>query len=166
MANLNVQVATKSPKTSKVIIAKNTPHGVGYFIDGEGRFLFKKQFEEVRRFSEGFAPVKENDKWGFINTKGEVLAPCIYDEVWRFFEGLAPVEQNGKWGFINTRGEVIIPCIYDSTSGFNEGFAFVEQNGKWGISTLMESWSFLAFMTQRMDLMKALLLSSKTINGA
>ena len=104
MENPNEQAAQQSPKTYKVIIAVNTPHGVGYFEDSEGNKLFNKQFEKVRNFSEGLAPVKQEGKSGFINTQGEVVIPCIYDFSWYFSEGLATVVQNDKWGLINTQG--------------------------------------------------------------
>ena len=52
MVNTNEQ-AEQSPKTSKVIIAVNTTHGIGYFVDSEGNKLFNKQFEGVRKFTEG-----------------------------------------------------------------------------------------------------------------
>ena len=69
MANPNEQAAQQSPKTYKVIISVNTPHSVGYFADSEGNKLFNKQFEKVRSFSEGFAPIRQNGKWGFINPR-------------------------------------------------------------------------------------------------
>ena len=31
-------------KDSMVVIAVNTPHRIGYFVDSSGTFLFKKQF--------------------------------------------------------------------------------------------------------------------------
>ena len=108
MENSNEQAAQQSPKTYKVIIAVNTPDGVGYFVDSEGNKLFNKQFERVRNFSEGLAPVRKNDKWGYINTQGEEVVPCIYDDVWDFSEGLARVEQNGEWSIINKEGKVIV----------------------------------------------------------
>ena len=132
MANPNEQAAPPQ-KTSKVIIAVNTPDGIGYFVDSEGNKLFNKQFDEVRSFSEGLAGVKQNGKWGYINTKGEEVIPCIYDRVYDFSDGLACVDQNGKCGFINAKGEVVIPCIYDWAESFSEGLAPVEQNGKWGV---------------------------------
>ena len=107
MANPNEQAA-QSPKASKVIIAVNTPHGVGYFVDSEGNELFNKQFEKVSCFFEGLARVEQNEKSGFINTKGEVIIPCIYDDAWNFNEGLAAVKQNGKWSIINKEGKVIV----------------------------------------------------------
>lgn len=72
MANPNEQ-AEQSPKTSKFIIAVNTPHGVDYFVDSEGRFLFNKHFDEVRSFSEGLAYFVQNYKWSIINKEGKVI---------------------------------------------------------------------------------------------
>ena len=65
-------------------------------------------YDDARYFSEGVAHVKQNDKYGFINTEGKVVIPCIYDEVWGFSEGLAKVKQNDKWFIINIEGKVII----------------------------------------------------------
>lgn len=113
MANPNEQVAEQSPNTSKVIIAVNTPDGIGYFVDSEGNKLFNKQFDEVRSFSEGLAGVKQNGKWGYINTKGEEVIPCIFDKASDFFKSLACVQQNGKWDYINTKGDRITFCISD-----------------------------------------------------
>ena len=108
MANPNEQAA-QSLQTSKVIIAVNTPHGVGYFVDSEGNKLFNKQFERVRNFFEGLASVKQDGKSGFINTQGEVVIPCIYHwAAWRFTEGLARIKQNDKLSLINKEGKVIV----------------------------------------------------------
>ena len=95
-------------KDSMVIIAVNTPNNVGYFADSTGTFLFNKQFEKAYKFSEGLAPVKQNGKYGFINTKGEVVIPCIYDGAADFSEGLAMVKQNYKGSIINKEGKVIV----------------------------------------------------------
>ena len=61
--------------------------------------------------------VKQNDKWGYVNTKGEIAIPCVYDDANYFFEGLAKVKQNGKWMIIDSNGQVIIPeCDMSATS--------------------------------------------------
>ena len=99
---------THQSKDSMVIIAVNTDNDVGYFTDNKGTFLFNKQFEEVRKFSEDLARVEQNGKYGFINTQGEVVIPCIYDDAGEFSEGLAKVEQNWKCSIINTEGKVIV----------------------------------------------------------
>ena len=120
----------------RVIIAVNTTHGEGYFVDSKGNRLFNKQFEGVGPFSEGLARVKQNGKWGYINTKGEVVIPCVYDwsrnDSGEFSEGLACVKQNGRYGFINTEGEKVVPCIYDEGDAFAEGHALVKQHRKYG----------------------------------
>lgn len=100
MANPNEQVAEQA---FKVIIAVNMPYGAGYFVDSEGRFLFKKQFEEVSQFTEGLARVKQGDKYGYINTKGEMVVSCTYDDARQFFNGFARVKQNDRWGVLTIR---------------------------------------------------------------
>ena len=66
-----------------------------------------KKYDETRDFCDGFAAVKRNDKWGFVNEKGEEIVPCKYDFVCDFSEGFAPVLLVGstifdvKWGFVN-----------------------------------------------------------------
>ena len=67
-------------------------------------------------FSEGFASVKSNDKWGFIDTKGKMVIPCVYDYARSFSKGFASVESNEKWGVINQSGEFVIPPIADRIS--------------------------------------------------
>ncbi|MBO7295058.1 MAG: WG repeat-containing protein, partial [Bacteroidaceae bacterium] len=131
--NPTEQVNKQAPKVKRVIIAVNTPQGVGYFVDSNGTFLFKKQFEVVGAFSEGLARVKQNGQWGFINTKGDMVIPCIYDYAGDFSEGLAPVWLNGKCSYINTNKDKVFSCIYDYPGDFSEGFASVEQNGKEGV---------------------------------
>lgn len=102
-------------KKEPVIFAVNVGE-IGLFLDENGSFLFGKQYEHVSRFNEGYAPVKSNGKYGFINTKGEVVVPCIYDLAHSFYEGYATVESNGKWGVVDKKGRVIIQPIYDYVS--------------------------------------------------
>ena len=102
-----------------MIIAVNTGNRVGYFTDSKGNIIIDKQFDGVSSFSNGLAKVKQNGKWGFVNTKGEIVIPCVYDDgdVYSFSEGLAKVKQNGKWMIIDSNGQVIIPeCDMSATS--------------------------------------------------
>ena len=108
-----------SSKKDEVIIAVNTGNRVGYFTDSKGNIIIDKQFDGVSSFSNGLAKVKQNGKWGFVNTKGEIVIPCVYDDgdVYSFSEGLAKVKQNGKWMIIDSNGQVIIPeCDMSATS--------------------------------------------------
>lgn len=91
-----------------------------------------RKYDELEGFSEGFAAVKQNEKWGYVNSKGELVIPCKYDEAEPFHEGFAAVRTNGKYGFINTKDEEIVPCKYDVVKSFSEGYAAVRMDGKEG----------------------------------
>ena len=90
------------------------------------------EFDGVGSFKEGFARVKKDGRFGYINTKGEQIVECKFDYVSDFKDGLAIVEKDGKWGYINTKGEQIIECKFDDAWGFNEGLASVQKDSKWG----------------------------------
>ena len=83
-------------------------------------------------FENGFASVRNGEKWGVINTEGKEVVPCIYDMVNSFHDELAAVCKNDKWGYVNTKGELVIPCIYEYANDFSEGLAAVTKNGKEG----------------------------------
>ena len=100
-------------KKSESVIFCVEVDGVSYFADENGVMLFGRQFDDAGCFSEGFASVKSNDKWGFIDTKGKIVIPCVYDSAQDFSEGFASVKSNDKWGVINQSGEFVIPPIAD-----------------------------------------------------
>ena len=64
-------------------------------------------------FTGGFARVKLNGKYGFMDKTGKEICPIKYDYAYCFCEGLAAVELNGKFGVINSQGKEIIPLIFD-----------------------------------------------------
>jgi hypothetical protein len=89
-------------------------------------------------FTGGFAKVRQDDKWGFVNTSGEAVVPCIYDNAWGFSEGLAVVGKNYKHGFINMKGEEVVPCVYDVVYEFSDGLACVQK-----VDTETDKWSII-----------------------
>ena len=90
------------------------------------------EFDYAGSFYEGFARVKKDGKWGYINTKGEQIVECKFDYAYDFYEGFARVEKDGKYGYINTKGEQIVECKFDDVRYFIEGFAAVEKDGNYG----------------------------------
>lgn len=91
-------------------------------------------------FNEGFAPVKKNGKWGYIDLKGKVVIDFLFDDAWCFSEGLAPVKLNGKYGYINNKGKVVIDCTYVSSYGFHKGVAVVKDDNKFGFINRNGAW--------------------------
>ena len=116
----------KNRKTNKsgIVVAKK---------QSDNRFVKTfTRYDFAGDFSEGFAEVKLNGKYGFIDKTGREVIPCKYDDAESFHEGFAAVKLNGKYGFIDKTGREVIPCKYDYTFKFSEGFAAVELNGKYG----------------------------------
>ena len=67
-----------------------------------------QRYEKLKKFSEGYAAVCKDDKWGYINTKGKEIIQCQYSDVNSFHEGYAAVCKDDKWGYVNTQGEELV----------------------------------------------------------
>ena len=121
----------------KYQIFKNDSNKFG-IKDKDGKTLIEPIYDEIKDFKNGFAVIKQGDKYGFLSETGEELnqfpayimfkkddktgkmttvdvgsaksIPCIYDEVKPFLNGLANVKKDGKWGYINIAGEEVLPC--------------------------------------------------------
>ena len=83
-------------------------------------------------FSEGYAPIKDGNKWGFMNQKGEYPIQPQFDEVGLFSEGLAAVKVGIKWGFVDGEGKWVIPPSFDGLGYFSEGLAAAKIGERWG----------------------------------
>ncbi|MGB0368525.1 MAG: WG repeat-containing protein [Flavobacteriales bacterium] len=90
--------------------------------------------QDVRRFSEGMAPYKANDVWGFINSSGKVVVKAEYKAVGYMNGGLAWAKnQAGLVGFINADGKMKIEPKFEGAKDFTCGLAKVKSGG----------WSFI-----------------------
>lgn len=98
------------------------------FVNKKGDYI-SDGYQSAYDFSEGFAAVKKNGKWGFINSSGILICACKWEEVRSFKEGMAGVKAKGQWGFINRNGDLVIPCVWESVFDFKEGLAAVEGYG-------------------------------------
>ena len=87
-------------------------------------------FEYVGNFCEGFAIVRFNDRFNFINQESRLLSGQWFDHVNNFCEGFAKVKLNDKFNFINQEGRVISDQWFDYAGDFNEGFAKVKLNDR------------------------------------
>ncbi|MBW6481075.1 MAG: WG repeat-containing protein, partial [Bacteroidales bacterium] len=94
------------------------------FINKDLEPQTEEHFEKAIAFSEGYAAIKYNGKWGFINSEFNHFLDIKYDNAQSFSDGLAPVKEN-KWGYINKEGEYVISCKYDSCTTFKNRLAYV-----------------------------------------
>ena len=69
------------------------------------------EYENLKPFNKGIAAVKENGKWGYIDTTFEYIIPPKYDTCSDFNNTLAKVQfKQSNYtidAYINKRGEVV-----------------------------------------------------------
>lgn len=54
------------------------------------------------------APVKKDEKWGFIDRAGQTIIPMQYDDAWCFdCDDMARVEKDDRVFYINRQGKLI-----------------------------------------------------------
>jgi hypothetical protein len=94
------------------------------FVDSfTGKEITPFIYEAARNFSEGFAAVKRDGKWGYIDETGKELIAYRFTEVHSFSDGLARVAESGDniYGFINKKGKLLIPFKYRAAGNFKYG---------------------------------------------
>ncbi|HIZ85691.1 MAG TPA: WG repeat-containing protein [Candidatus Coprenecus stercoravium] len=119
------------------------------FTDSVGNIVIECRFDDVKAFSEGYAPVLSRGgdiigeggvfgtlsptlKWGYIDTSGIIVIPCRFDIANRFSEGYAAVMSGNKWGFIDHYGDTLVNYKYDEVKDFVNGYAAVRRSQQWG----------------------------------
>ena len=85
----------------------------------------KEIFERFERFYDGFAGVRLNGKWNYIDTNGQLVSNQWFDMVYGFNNGFAWVRLNGKMNFINTNAQLLSNQWFDDARDFSDGFAWV-----------------------------------------
>lgn len=113
--------------------------GVYVLIDTEGKQVSDLTFEDAFPFLEEDQPaaVKQNGKWGFVNSDGELYIECKYQDAKSFTIDFAPVCVNGKWGYIDQKAEISITAEFSDVTPFNQdGSASVKTEDSWRIIRL------------------------------
>ena len=87
-------------------------------------------FKEIGDFNDGYAKVKLNGKWNFINRNNKLLSDTWFDFARYFSDGCACVMLGDKVNFIDTYGEFISDTWYDGGYVFLNGYAKVELDDK------------------------------------
>ena len=90
-------------------------------------------YDDIKEFQDGFAKVKLDDKYGYIDVSGQLVIKPQFDYTTQpFSEGMAEVKLENKWGFIDKTGNIIIKPQFDDTKSFKDGLAGIYIKNKWG----------------------------------
>lgn len=83
------------------------------YVDENGGVI-ASGYESGYPFYEGYAAVKKDGKWGYIDTNGYVVVDFVFDKATPLYEGKAWVIYNGKAGKMN------IKDMIDNNAVFND----------------------------------------------
>jgi tetratricopeptide (TPR) repeat protein len=109
---------------------------VSLYIDGSQATGI---YEDAKPFSnEGFAAVRSNGKWGFIDNYGSVVIDFTFDDALSFGQHLAAVRVGDLWGYINREGNIVIEPLFLEAKSFQNGSAPVLTERGWDFITLIE----------------------------
>jgi len=108
------------------------------YLFSNGSFI-TEAYEDAHPFSnEGYAAVKKNGKWGFIDRNGDEIIAYIYDDALSFGQHLAAVKTGEFWGYINIYGHPVIDSVFIEAKSFSDGSAPVLTEKGWQFITLLE----------------------------
>ena len=86
-------------------------------------------FKFVWSFSNGFAMVRLNNKYNYIDSNRQLLSNQWFDYANSFENGFAFVRLNRKYNYINTNGQLLSNQWFDSAYAFANGLATVLLTG-------------------------------------
>lgn len=97
--------------------------------------------EQLSGMINGYAAVKINGKFGFIDAYGKQLIPAIYDGAEPFgkMDGYTDadlffaVKKGDKWGFVDAQNKTVIPFEYDEVEPFSYGITMAIKKGNRGL---------------------------------
>ena len=83
-------------------------------------------------------PVKQDDRWGYMDKTGKLVIPPKYHDADFFHEDLARIKMDNKWGYIDKEGKTVIHPQFNDAGNFSDGLARVQHG------TLLEKrWAFI-----------------------
>lgn len=127
-------------KDDEYTVFQNSKTGIWYSYNDKGKKVEIGKYDEVKWSYENRILVRENGKYGFVNSEtGKLVIPCIYDGAYSFHDGVALVTQKNKgngYALISKTGELLSDFIltnYHSKYYVKDGlFTNIGINGKCG----------------------------------
>ncbi len=105
------------------------------YFNRRGKQAFDAVFQSAKAFSEELAAVKQEGKWGYIDSLGNFVIPAQFADASSFSEGFAAAcDETGKWGYIDALGAWVIQPQFESAGDFSQGYALVTKALEQGLT--------------------------------
>lgn len=139
------------------------------YIDRKGEWAISPRFLEAKPFSEGLAPVRNENGWGYIDICGVAATADHYHEAGPFKRGVARIGRRFdgpiRYGLIDSSGREIIPPRYDRLSYPQQGLITArDEFGLWGCITLYGNIAIPFIYREIPDLQVALAARSQILH--
>lgn len=95
-------------------------------------------YEDARPFAGGWAAVKKDGLWGYIDLEGTVQIDFQFDDARSFTMHLAAVRRGRNWGYVGLDGSMVIAPMFLDAKAFSSGTAPVRTVDGWQFITLLE----------------------------
>lgn len=116
-----------------IIKVRRKANGKYGLCKDNGQIICEAIYDEIKDFVNGFAKVRIDQLWGFINLEGKEICPIKYTKVYDFeINGLARVEWLDKVDYIDKTGKELCALEYNGISDYIEGYAIVRKQEKYG----------------------------------
>ncbi len=114
------------------VYEKENKYGI---IDINGNILLPTIFDEINRFYNQIAVVKEKDKFGFINKNLQLIQKPIFLEVRDFIFDVSFVKSpvNNKFACIDKNMNFLSDFIYEKVFIYDGDYARIIKDDKWGL---------------------------------
>ena len=112
-------------------------NGVYLYLNGN---QVGNMYDDAKPFSnEGYAAVKKDGLWGFIDSAGNPIIPYKFEDALSFGQHLAAIKQGEFWGYINLYGDIAIEPVFLQAKSFAGGSAPVLTERGWQFISLIEN---------------------------
>lgn len=99
------------------IIAKDNRYGLALY---SGKIILEPTYERISTLtpstdSKKLLLVKQNNKYGILDTTGEIITPIIYDGLYvcnYCGVNIFKISKGNKWGLLSSENQVILPTNY------------------------------------------------------
>jgi hypothetical protein len=100
------------------------------YMDRSGKVAIRPQFDTAGSFSDGFALVKTEDSYYYINDSGSSAFDGKYKDARSFSDSMASVSLSkvpggGEWGAIDVKGQLVVQPMSAFPMEFHEGLASI-----------------------------------------